>query len=170
MKRAVRAVTLRSSSPVSAALFFVFVFAIQDDNTQENMVIQQSCRYGHRRFGGRCKIKRDLCSKTLNHPSCDRSFLLADGSWFYLELQVLTFVVPLKQDTALSSALVEALQGRLVLLHLLHNLRAQIHHRLVVTDRQDQYVARSQAALRHRQVTLQTSEEFSEVLEGRCLA
>lgn len=168
MKRAVRTVTLRSSSPVSAVLFFVFVFAIQDDNTQENPVKQQSCRYGHRRFGGWCKIKLDLCSDSLNLPSCDRSFLY--GSWVYLELQVLTFVVPLKQDTALSSALVEALQGRLVLLHLLHYLWAQIHHRLVVTDGQDQYVARSQAALRHRQITLQTSEEFPVVLEGLCLA
>lgn len=83
------------------------------------------------------------------------AFLLADGSWFYLELQVLASVIPLKQDAALSSALVEALQGRLVLLHLLHHLWAQIHHRLVVADGQDQHVARSQAALRHRQVTLQ---------------
>lgn len=47
------------------------------------------------------------------------------GSWstcFYLELQVLAPVVPLKQDAALSFALVEALQSRLVLLHLLHHL------------------------------------------------
>lgn len=73
-----------------------------------------------------------------------------------LELQVLTFVIPLKQNTALSPALVEALQSRLVLLHLLHYVWAQIHHGLVVTDGQDQYVARSQAALRHCQVTLQT--------------
>lgn len=162
--------TPRSSSPVSAALFFAFVFAIQDDNTQENTVKQQSCRCGHTRFGGGRKLKLDLCSDSLNHPSCDRSFLLADGSSVYLELQVLTFVVPLKQNTALSSALVEALQGRLVLLHLLHYLWAQIHHRLVVSDGQDQYVARSQAALRHRQVTLQTSEEFLLVLEGLFLA
>lgn len=50
------------------------------------------------------------------------AFLLADGSWFYLELQVLASVIPLKEDAALSSALVKALQGRLVLLHLLHHL------------------------------------------------
>lgn len=81
---------------------------------------------------------------------------MANGSCFYLELKVLASVIPLKQDAALSSALVEASQGRLVLLHLLHHLRAQIHHRLVVADGQDQDVARSEASLRHGQVTLQT--------------
>lgn len=40
----------------------------------------------------------------------------------YLELQVLAPVVPLKQDAALSPALVEAPQGRLVLVHLLQHL------------------------------------------------
>lgn len=40
----------------------------------------------------------------------------------YLELQVLAAVVPLKQDAALSSAPVEAPQGRLVALHLLQHL------------------------------------------------
>lgn len=80
------------------------------------------------------------------------------GSWStcsYLQLQVLAPVIPLKQDAALSFALVEALQRRLVLLHLLHHLGAQVHHRLVVTDGEDQHVVRRQTAFSHGQVTLQ---------------
>lgn len=76
-------------------------------------------------------------------------------------------VIPLKQDAALSPALVEALQCRLVLLHLLHHLGAQIHHRLVVADGQDQHVAPSQAALGHRQVALQRGATALSLSGGR---
>lgn len=95
-------------------------------------------------------------------------------SWscFYLQLQMLAPVVPLKQHTALSFALVELPQGWLVLLHLLHHLRAQVHHWLVVSDGEDQHMARSQTAFGQREVTLQNkssslgSNAFTWSLEG----
>lgn len=64
-------------------------------------------------------------------------------------------VIPLKEHTALSFALVKAPQGRLVFLHLLHHLWAQLHHRLVVTDGEDQHMLWSQCAFSQSQVTLQ---------------
>lgn len=74
---------------------------------------------------------------------------------FYLQLKMLTSVVPLKQHTALSFAFEEAPQGRLVLLHFLHHLGAQIHHGLVVADGQDQHMAGGQRTFSQSQVTLQ---------------
>ncbi|KAF3859673.1 hypothetical protein F7725_022072, partial [Dissostichus mawsoni] len=53
-----------------------------------------------------------------------------------------------------SFALVEALQRLPVFLHLLHHLRAQLHHRLVMSDGEDQHVERGQAAFSQRHVFL----------------
>lgn len=67
-------------------------------------------------------------------------------------------VVPLKQNTSLSFALVEAPQSGLVLLHLLHHLAAQIHHGLIVTDGQDQDMAGRQATFGQSDVTLEQTD------------
>ena len=67
---------------------------------------------------------------------------------------MLAAVVPLERDAALAPALVELVQGGLVLVHLLHHLGGQLHHRLVVADGQHQHVVGGQAALGQRQVTL----------------
>lgn len=75
---------------------------------------------------------------------------------------MLAAVVPLKQHTALPFALVEAPQRRLVLLHLLHHLGAQVHHGLVVADGEDQHVAGRQGAFRQREVTLRSTTRFSD--------
>lgn len=77
----------------------------------------------------------------------------------HLQLQMLAPVVPLKQDAALSFALVEVPEGRLVLLHLLHHVGAELHHRLVVADGQDQNVAGGQRAFRQSQVTLPNRDQ-----------
>ena len=98
--------------------------------------------------------KKQSCNSYLLVVTCSEDGWQHAGR--YLQLQVLAPVVPLEQNTALSFALVEALQGRLVLLHLHHHLWAQLHHGLVVTDGQDQHVVRSQAAFSHGQVTLQS--------------
>ena len=77
----------------------------------------------------------------------------------YLQLQVLALVVPLEQHAAGSFALVEALQRLPVFLHLLHHLRAQLHHRLVVSDGEDQHVERGQAAFSQRHVALHNTRK-----------
>lgn len=78
-----------------------------------------------------------------------------EGDGDHLQLEVLAPVVPLEQDAALPPAAVEAAQGRLVLLHLLQHLGAQLHHRLVVADGQDQHVSGGQRTLSQSQVALQ---------------
>ncbi|KAF3859679.1 hypothetical protein F7725_022078 [Dissostichus mawsoni] len=61
---------------------------------------------------------------------------------------------PKIKHAAGSFALVEALQRLPVFLHLLHHLRAQLHHRLVMSDGEDQHVERGQAAFSQRHVFL----------------
>lgn len=78
----------------------------------------------------------------------------AEGRSQHLKLKMLAAVIPLKQDAALAAALVQFPDGAFVFLQLVHCLRWQLHHRLVMSNRQEQHMVRGQGAFSQRHVTL----------------
>lgn len=67
---------------------------------------------------------------------------------------MLAAVVSLEQDAAPAAARVQFPGGVFVFLQLFGRLRRQLHHRLVVSDGQEQHVVRGEAAFSQRHVTL----------------